>query len=188
MNSVKYFTAQHNFQLWTFFSAWSKPSSYKKSLFNEAVINLFYISCNFKVIEMFWAQLYFVASLWKRVSFWNPLAKFDIDLVRSFTLFPRKTSEIFLRRLVREDEGLKNLNLKPLSKAEMFLPFSYNDLECLWLVNHVWYLTYNWNINDIFVIFALGDIAKKTCGGCEWQWVGVVRRIGLSSLAVFPSP
>ena len=80
---------------------------------------------------MFGAQLYFVASLWKRESFWNPLTKFDIDLVRSFTLFPRKTSEIFLRRLVREDVGLKNLNLNQLPKAEMFLPISYNDLERL---------------------------------------------------------
>ena len=59
------------------------------------------------------------------------MAKFDIDLVRSFTLFPRKKSEIFLRRLVREDVGLKNLNFKPLPKAEMFLPFSYNDVERL---------------------------------------------------------
>ena len=29
---------------------------------------------------------------------------------------------------LREDVGLKNLNLKPRPRAEMFLPFPYNDL------------------------------------------------------------
>ena len=57
------------------------------------------------------------------------MTKFDIDLVRSFTLFPRKTSEIFLRRLVREDVGLKNLSLKPLPKNVPAILF--NDLERL---------------------------------------------------------